>query len=280
MTLMPYASETKTRAHLSKVPRGISEVHPYVLQQYISGYEFCTHCHAVDGVPQSFLSCPSSDMLMRYIDCKTSYSAEIAEAAEQWTRDFLEKWKAQLDKEGGSYHLTGHFSFDFIVEDGKLYPIECNPRIHTAIVLLSGLSPDLMAESYFGRKKNGILSPPPTAMEHYSWVFHALPIALARAVLSDKLQARLHPYLPAGSTDAFNTSVPAVTISPPLNKSLGQVIMDYVEGNEKDPLLDWADPMPFAAQHIMWVWLLGRLVFKQGKGWSRVNVSTSRLFSV
>lgn len=280
MTLMPFASPAKTRAHLQKVPRGISEAHPYVLQQFISGYEFCTHCHAVDGVPQSFLSCPSSDMLMRYVDCKTSYSNLIADRAEQWTRDFLEKWKKRLDGEGGKYHLTGHFSFDFIVDQsGTLYPIECNPRIHTAVVLLSDLSPDLLAESYFGRKKNGVLSPPPAAKDRFSWALHALPLALAHSFLPSAIQRRLHPLLDPGTIDAFHTAVPAITISPPVNKPFGEVLMDYIEGSERDPMLDWADPIPFAAQHIMWVWLLARLVYVQGKGWSRVNVSTSRIFS-
>lgn len=283
MTKLPLTSQAKTRAHFNKMPRPISRSSPYVLQQYIEGYEFCTHCHAVDGVMQSFLSCPSSDMLMRYVDCETQFSATIAAKAEDWTRSFLETWKKQLVADNNaSFNLTGHFSFDFIVDkDGTLYPIECNPRIHTAIVLLSSLPAEKLAQSYFGRMKNGLLTPPRAARERYSWLFHAIPLALAGALLPRTAQQAIHPLLATSDyEDPFASKVPAITISPPANTNLSDVLTAYITGSEKDPMLDWEDPLPFAAQHLTWIWLLGRLVFVQGKGWSRVNVSTSRIFSV
>lgn len=230
---------------------------------------------------QSFLTCPSSDMLMRYLDCRTSFSMKIARDAEEWTRDFLTRWKERLEREGKAHYLTGHFSFDFIVDtDGTLYPIECNPRIHTAIVLLSGVDAKKMAASYFGHKENGLIEPPAEARERYSWMFHALPIAFARAFLPKRLQHILHPLLARQQeVDPLGPQIPPITISPPDYASLAEVLMDYATGSEKDPLLDKQDPLPFLAQHIMWIWLLGRLVYLQRKGWSRVNVSTSRLFS-
>lgn len=230
---------------------------------------------------QSFVACPSSDMLMRYMDCRSAFSAQIADSAEQWTRDFLEAWNTKLKNEGRDFKLTGHFSFDFIVDsEGTLYPIECNPRIHTAIVLLSSYSHDKIADSYFGKKENGLISPANSSRERYSWTFHALPLALATAIIPKGLQHKLHPLLSSSvDIDPFKTSVPAITISPPVHSHLGEIVMSYLSGNEKDPTFDLEDPLPFAMQHLTWAWLLIRLVFVERKGWSRANVSTSRIFS-
>lgn len=290
LTQLPFESAAKTRAHLTKMPRPISKENPYVLQQFIDGFEFCTHCHAVDGVMQSFLCCPSSDMLMRYMDCKTNFSQSIAEDAEQWTRDFLERWKTSLKdqqrnnpSETRNISLTGHFSFDFIVDsNGTLYPIECNPRVHTAIILLSSANPQQMALSYFGKKENGLIHPDEIAKERYSWIFHALPLALASYLIPTKgTRSKIHPLLVESSMeiDPFKTSVPAITISPPVRSPLSEIIMNYINGNEIDPMLDFQDPFPFAFQHLTWTWLLVRLVYYYATGWSRLNVSTSRIFT-
>lgn len=262
------------------MPQQITSKTPYVLQQFIDGYEYCTHCHAVDGVMQSFLASPSSDMLMRYVDCKSQYSARIADAAEKWTRDFLAKWKERLQAEGADFWLTGHFSFDFIIDkDGTMYPIECNPRIHTAAVLLNSVSSKDLAESYFGRKKKGLLMPPGEAKQAYSWMFHSIPLSLAQSVLARPIQQRLHPLL-APPPGVSGPPIPPVTASPLAGSTFSEVLASYWNGSEIDPMLDVMDPMPFAAQHITWLWLLTRLVFWQGKGWSRMNVSTSRIFTV
>lgn len=268
------------------MPRPISPENPYVLQQYINGYEFCTHSHVHNGVMQSFICCPSSDMLMRYMDCKTNFSESISNDAEQWTRDFLERWMKVLRKSQADdpryIDLTGHFSFDFIVDsDGTLYPIECNPRIHTAIVLLSDYNPEQIAASYFGKKENGLIVPDEHAKDRFSWMFHALPIALACTILPKNWRRYLHPLLEQSSfdVDPLKTPVPAITISPPVRTGFSDILMDYISGSERDPMLDLADPFPFAMQHITWIWLLTRLVYVQLRGWSRVNVSTSRIFS-
>jgi hypothetical protein len=219
------------------------------------------------------------------MDCKTSFSQSIAEDAEEWTREFLSRWKKALKsenrEEGDEVCLSGHFSFDFIVDsEGTLYPIECNPRVHTAIVLLSTYAPDKLADSYFGKKENGLIIADEIAQDRYSWIFHALPMALACYILPKSWLSKLHPLLtPSMDIDPLKTSVPAITISPPVRSPLGEIIDSYISGSEKDPMLDPVDPFPFAMQHLTWMWLLGRLVYVQGKGWSRVNVSTSRLFS-
>jgi len=59
---------------------------------------------------------------------------------------FTETYASKLGSE-----VAGQVSFDFLVvhEDGgvKLYPIECNPRTHTAVVLFSH-DPKALTDAY------------------------------------------------------------------------------------------------------------------------------------
>ncbi len=70
---------------------------------------------------------------MRYGDVRTfgPKESEIGYQLEQWSQDFLDSYKRKLEKEGRTgpeYRLTGHFSFDFIVEESEetVYVLECN----------------------------------------------------------------------------------------------------------------------------------------------------------
>lgn len=145
MTPLPLATITQTADHLHKLPLPISELHPYVVQRLLHGPEYCTHAAVRDGELVAFVTCRSSDMLMRYVDVRSQFSAgseqerqkeyAVGVQAEEWTKTFLQRWKAKLQREAENgapsfnTELTGHFCMDFILNeaDGKLYPIECNP---------------------------------------------------------------------------------------------------------------------------------------------------------
>lgn len=144
MTPLPLATPAQTKAHLETLPLPISHRHKYVIQRLLHGPEYCTHAAVRDGELIAFVTCRSSDMLMRYVDVKSRFSAHSDEErakehavgvqAEDWTRNFLTSWKEKLQREkrvdGRSVRkLTGHFCVDFILNkaDGQLYPIECNP---------------------------------------------------------------------------------------------------------------------------------------------------------
>ena len=74
-------------------------------------------------------------MLMTYED---HTSTPVGRAAERWTLDLLARLGGDRTPSGKPRRLTGHFSFDLIESavDGRLYPIECNARVHTAVILL------------------------------------------------------------------------------------------------------------------------------------------------
>ena len=123
----------------------ISKDSPWIMQQFISGGEYCTHAVVVNGKVKAFVSCPSAELLMHY-EALPSQSA-----LDRAMLDFTERFAAKYGK-----GFTGHLSFDFMVEqvnvdaqnwqDIKLYPIECNPRAHTAVALFRN-TPE-MVEAY------------------------------------------------------------------------------------------------------------------------------------
>lgn len=283
LTLLPFKTTESTLAHLAQVPLPISPRYPYVLQQFITGSEYCTHAHVKAGELRSFLAAPSNDMLMRYISCDAMSRVDgvdkleadsiriIGEKAEEWTREFLTKWGARLEKENRLDELTGHFSFDFIVDaSGTLFPIECNPRIHTAITLFASLPAPLLADSYFASTPATIHPLPSQAP--ISWIAHSLPLSLA-SVVPSALANAMHPYLALPSDDKDFLQSPSANAGPI------SVISAYLLGTEVDALFDKEDLLPFfALAHIHWPWLLLRQLFRQRVGWSRLNVSTSRIF--
>ena len=74
----------------------------------------------------------------------------------------LEFTRAFVHRSEGGTGWTGHLSFDFLVEErvgergaeAALVPIECNPRAHTAVVLFKGREKEVV-EAYLGVLEQG-----------------------------------------------------------------------------------------------------------------------------
>ncbi|EKM50498.1 uncharacterized protein PHACADRAFT_263821, partial [Phanerochaete carnosa HHB-10118-sp] len=120
-TLFPLATREETERHLSSVPTPLSENYPFLLQKFLFGHEYCTHVAARDGKLVAFVACRSNQLLMRYGDVRNLSVQEkkVGERLEEWTQQFLDRYKAKLASQGKTdqqYALTGHFSFDFIIE--------------------------------------------------------------------------------------------------------------------------------------------------------------------
>lgn len=142
MTLLSRSNSSHTYRYVSGLD--ISPDSPWVLQQFISGKEYCTHALIVKGKVKAFVACPSTSLLM-YYEPLPSASA-LNRAMLKFTQEFASRT---------GHTMTGHLSFDMMVEERSsankgemtIYPIECNPRTHTAVVLLDGKSQQL-AEAY------------------------------------------------------------------------------------------------------------------------------------
>ncbi|USW59128.1 hypothetical protein Slin15195_G124470 [Septoria linicola] len=254
MTLLPKANHDETARYLDRLK--ISKDAPWILQQFVQGEEFCTHAVVIDGRVRAFVACPSAELLMHYqaLPSDSALTKAMLKFTETYAAD-------------GAEGLTGHLSFDFLVEDttpsdpGKiiLYPIECNPRAHTAVCLFNH-APD-MVHGYL-ELLDGISSKDgpdwlatPTRNDAYYWIGHDF-VTLVLAPLISLLSLQLH-------------------------------YRDYIRGvatflvhllTWKDGTYEVWDPMPwFALYHIYWPLQFWRF-FSQGKKWSRINVSTTKMF--
>lgn len=288
MTLLPYSptSATKgstpeeaTRKHINRLP--ISKTNPWLLQEFIKGQEFCTHSIVVDGKIKAFLACPSAELLMHYEALPPPEESRLTAAMLKFTEkvaDVMQR-KSSKERSGG---FTGHLSFDFLVKneelDGEgeitLYPIECNPRAHTATVLFNGC-PEA-AQAYLqvlnssskqinGHvKTNGVSGKRPFYPEdptRYYWLPHDLVTLLLLPILTFVLQL-------VGLAQQ--------------NKSIPDTVKTFF-----DHLLLWRDgafsiddPLPSLwLYHVFWPGQFVKSLWT-GKKWSRVNVSTTKMFGL
>ncbi|KAK8087447.1 hypothetical protein PG994_002421 [Apiospora phragmitis] len=143
MTLLPLPTRRETEAYLARLPE-ISTTNSWIAQQFVpGGEEYCTHALVVRGQVRCFAACPSAELLMHYRPLPAD--SALARAMLRFTREFVAR------SEGGAT-MTGHLSFDFMVEDDgvteqgfqrNMYAIECNPRAHTAVVLFAQPGPEM-----------------------------------------------------------------------------------------------------------------------------------------
>lgn len=254
MTLLPKGSHTDTISYLSR--KHFSADSSWILQQFISGPEYCTHALVVDGQVKAFAACPSAELLMHYEALPTD--SKLTQAMLEFTTTFA------------SHHgkgFTGHLSFDFMMEsDGSIYPIECNPRAHTAVVLFSD-TPQLV-DAYLsaledaGVEDSGVKANElsdqhiqPDGDQKYYWVGH------------DVIELALAPLLSALTTLQLNRKLPS-----DLSRLLEHILW-WRDGT----FVSW-DPAPWWwLYHVYWPMQFLHAL-SAGKKWSRVNVSTTKVF--
>lgn len=190
---------------------------------------------------------------MTYEDATHS---QIGRRAEAWTRQFLERLAAVPTPEGNKRQLTGHFSFDFILstDDNELYPLECNARAHTAIVLLPVSQ---IAGCYSPNAKSYLLRPTAKTLPR-SWLYNDIIMRyLPAAIPSQRVLGWLHPSLPACIIK--NSSIKEYQPS------------EYLFRRRVDPTLTADDWLPFIILwHVWWPFLLLKRWYR-GIKWTRVS---------
>lgn len=124
---------------------------PWILQEFVTGQEYCTHGTVRNGKLQVYCCCESSAFQINYAPVD---KPEI----EDWVRRFV-----------AALGLTGQVSFDFIeAADGHVYAIECNPRTHSAITMFYD-HPDVAAA--YLEDGHPMITPNPGARPTY-WLYH------------------------------------------------------------------------------------------------------------
>jgi len=138
--------------YVKKLP--ISQERPWVMQQFIKGQEYCTHSTVRNGKIRLHCCSKSSPFQVNYeeVDNPKIY---------QWVEEFVSK-----------LNLTGQISFDFIqTEDGTVYPVECNPRTHSAITMFHD-HPGV-ADAYVNDSDEPPIKPLPNSKPTY-WLYHEI----------------------------------------------------------------------------------------------------------
>ncbi|KPM44553.1 hypothetical protein AK830_g2057 [Neonectria ditissima] len=142
MPLLPLESKEATLRKIEQIPFDETPETSFIAQEFIAGEEYCTHALVIRGQVRAFVACPSGPVLLHYTALPPD--SPISQAMQ----DFTQKQAA-----AGGENFTGHLSFDFMVrtpaasekDDVEIYPIECNPRSHTAAVLFNH-TPELVEE--------------------------------------------------------------------------------------------------------------------------------------
>lgn len=152
MTQLPFEG---MEAYIKNLP--ISEENPWTMQEFITGQEYCTHSTVRQGKIRLHCCSDSSPFQVNY---------EHIEKPEIYA--WVEKFVKELN-------LTGQISFDFIqTKDGTVYPIECNPRTHSAITMFYN-HPGL-ADAYLKDSKaenEAPIVPLPDSKPTY-WLYHEI----------------------------------------------------------------------------------------------------------
>lgn len=157
---LPFEGQEKYFNELS-----ISPERPWVMQEFIDGSEYCTHTVAHQGKITLHCCCPSSDFQLRY---KHVEHPSIFE----WVDKFVSTFK-----------ITGQISFDFIVDQsGRVLPIECNPRTHSALTAF--YNSDHVSTAYLppetaeNDKAQKICTPERDARETF-WLYYELYLLIS-----------------------------------------------------------------------------------------------------
>ncbi|EAW13535.1 uncharacterized protein ACLA_055830 [Aspergillus clavatus NRRL 1] len=249
MTLLPLSTGANaTSSYLGTL--NITASNPYILQQFINGPEYCTHALVVRGKVRAFVSCPSSDLLMHYEALPANSALNVKMLA----------FTKRVAEDGGP-GFSGHLSFDFLVEgegkDARLYPIECNPRAHTAVVLFQDI-PE-MADAYLScfdsePWRKPIVVPRKSAKSYY-WIGHDIVTLL------------LIPLLTWGCGEGGVDEVTGGI------RAFWNHLMHWRDGT----YVAW-DPVPFfILYHVYWPSRFVECILR-GRRWSRINVSTTKMF--
>ncbi|MEM6614313.1 MAG: ATP-grasp enzyme, partial [Cyanobacteria bacterium P01_C01_bin.72] len=151
LTKLPFAGMAD---YVKSLP--ISEDKPWVMQEFIRGQEYCFHATVRKG--QIRLHCCSKSSPFQ-----VNYEQADNPAIYDWVATFVAKM-----------NLTGQICFDMIqTPGGQVYPIECNPRLHSAITMFHD-SPGV-ANAYLTDATPGDvpIAPLPDSKPTY-WAYHEL----------------------------------------------------------------------------------------------------------
>jgi predicted ATP-grasp superfamily ATP-dependent carboligase len=221
LTKLPCETKEKTIEFVNSLP--ISLDNPWIMQEFIPGTEYCTHSTARNGQLRVHCCCQSSPFQVNYQSVRHPQILN-------WVETFVQKM-----------NLTGQISFDFIHSaiDDQVYPIECNPRTHSAITLFYN-HPHLAA-AYVEDELQKTIEPLPDSRPTY-WLYHELWRLI--------------------------THLQDLTI---VKERLKTII------NGQEGIFSWTDPLPFLMVYHWQIPLLLLRDLIEQKGWVRIDFNIGKL---
>ncbi len=221
LTKLPCETKEKTIEFVNSLP--ISAENPWIMQEFIAGTEYCTHSTAKNGQLRVHCCCQSSAFQVNYQSVKHPQIFH-------WVETFIKQM-----------NLTGQISFDFIhsLTDDKVYPIECNPRTHSAITMFYN-HPQL-ADAYLSEQQEKTIEPLPDSLPVY-WLYHELWRLVTHLYDWQEVKKRI------------------------------DIILSGKEG-----IFCWHDPLPFLMVYHWQIPLLILQDLMKLKGWIRIDFNIGKL---
>jgi len=225
-------AEAELNTFLERYRSKISPSSPYFVSQFVQGEEWTGNVIAQDGQIYIYTANPSSPMQIDYEDA--SYKTEIF----NWVSAFISKKR-----------LSGSLCFDFIEDysSGKMLAIECNPRLHSAIVLLDTRR-DIAATAIYNAleepennnvtRDNVKIANPDPQQPHIIWMYNELGKILHGANILTVLKTLMYG---------------------------------------RDAVWDWADPLPFFLLPHLQIPSLLMQSMKNNENWEIVNYCLGQL---
>lgn len=212
-------------AYLSKLP--ISPEQPWIMQEFIQGQEYCTHSTIRQGELRVHCCSPSSPFQVNY---------------QQVDKPLITAWVQKFAAELG---ITGQISFDFMeTETGDVYPLECNPRTHSAITM-----------------------------------FYNHP-GIAQAYLEDSNGSESYPLQPLATTKPTYWLYHELWRLNEVRSWQDLQVWWQKITRGKDAIFDYNDPIPFLTVHHWQIPLLLLANLWKGNPWVRIDFNIGKLVEI
>ncbi|KAL3419803.1 hypothetical protein PVAG01_08301 [Phlyctema vagabunda] len=193
-TILPLATTKETDEFVRRLKP--SPFRPFILQEYVSGIEYCAHSLVLKGRVEAFVACPQGKQIMNWTALPSSTALSKAMLS------FTQTYAKSIPDESG--HLTMDFVVDAAVAEKaetaigvreqeikdlmrEMYPVQCRSTPHESILLLSSeAEAEDLAETYLsmlpdheprgiasGHRSQKMVVPQP-GLPGYYWIGHDL----------------------------------------------------------------------------------------------------------
>merc|ERR1711872_223247 len=176
-------TESDLMSFLKLYEHKISKESPYFVSEFIEGKEYTGNVIARDGKIFMYISNPSSPVQIDYDDA--SDKKEIF----TWVKTFVSQNK-----------LSGSLCFDFLEDEltGRMMAIECNPRLHSSIVLMDTESEAAANAIYKAMEDNNNdefeenIAVPDPEQKHIFWFHNEIGKLLGGSSLTEVIYTLYH----------------------------------------------------------------------------------------